>query len=200
MRYLILLLCLAVPTFVQGGDMPMSLAGITLGTDISTVHSSCKMATDIPLVEERQLNEIELKSQFVAGIKSATVAYANCQNKGKIVRIKLKFDNPSLDFFNDILSRYKKIFGKPEEWRGDPFQKVISWKWSFKDNMGQKVGLELTHSKDDDYKMGNFVKMTLRSLWEEEAECFKRSLGPPDAKESSPTPEDKLDYSKLIPR
>jgi len=178
----------------------MSLAGITLGADISTAHHCCKLATDIRLVEERQLNEIELKPQCVAGIKSATVAYANCDQKGKIVRIKLKFDNPSHDFFNDILSRYKKKFGKPEEWRGDPFQKVISWKWSFKNNTGQKVGLELTHSKDDDYKMGNFVKMTLRSLWEEEAECLKRSLGPSDEKASSPTPEDKLDYSQLIPR
>lgn len=200
MRYLILFLCLALPASVQAEAIPMTLAGITLGTDITTVHYCCKLSTDIPLVEERFLNEIQLKPQFVSGIKSASVAYATCAQKGKIVRLKLKFDNSSRDFFNDMLRRYEKQFGKPEEWRGDPFQRVISWKWSFKNEIGQRVGLELTHSKDEDYKMGNFVKLTLRSLWEEEAACLKRTLGPSDERESPPTPQDKLDYTLLIPR
>ncbi len=200
MRYVLLFLCLALPASAQAVDTPLSLAGITLGADISTVHHNCKLATDIPLVEERHLNEFELKSQFVGGVRSATVAYANCRQKGKIVRIKLKFDNPSREFFDDLLNRYKKNFGKPEEWRGDPFQMVISWKWSFKNDTGRKVGLELTHSQDNDYKMGNFVKLTLRSLWEEEAACFRSTVDPADEQKSSVTPLDKLDYSQLIPR
>ncbi len=128
------------------------------------------------------------------------MAYANCGKKGQIVRIKIKFDNPSRPFFNDLLDRYQKTFGKPEEWRGDPFQTVVSWKWSFKNDIGQRVGVELTHSKDEDYKTGIFVKLTLRSLWEEEAACHKRTLDPSDAGESSPTPQDKLDYTLLIPQ
>lgn len=200
LKYLLFSLLLAIPSFIQAADIPMSLAGIRLGEDISTAHHCCKLSTDIPLAEERHLNEIHLQSQFVAGIKTGTVAYANCGQKGRIVRIKLKFDDPSRDFFNDLLRRYEKEFGKPEEWRGDPFQSVISWKWSFRDNTGKRVNLELTHSKDEDYKMGNFVKLSLRSLWEEEAACLKRSQENSSTGDSSPTPRDKLDYRQLIPR
>ncbi len=199
MKYLILFLCLMMPASARA-NMPMSLAGISLGADISTVHHCCKRSTDILLAEERHLNEIQLKPQFVPGIKSGTVAYANCAQKGQVVRIKLKFDNPSRSFYDDLLNRYEKHFGKPEEWRGDPFQKVVSWKWSFKNDIGQRVGLELTHSNDEDYKMGNFVKLTLRSLWEEENACLNRMTGPSEDGEAAPTPRDKLDYMQLIPR
>ncbi len=200
MKYVLLFLCLLLSASVQAQDIPMSLAGLTLGADISTAHQCCFPSTDILLDDERHLNEVQLKPQFVPGVKSGTVAYANCAQTGRIVRIKLKFDNPSRSFFNDLLDRYKKTFGNPEEWRGDPFQTVISWKWSFKDNTGQRVGLELTHSEDDDYKLGNFVKFTLRSLWDEEEACFNRSLKPAQRWESRPTPSRKLDYKQLIPR
>lgn len=200
MKFLLLLLFLLLPASVQAHDTPMSLAGINLGANVSTVHHRCKLSTDIPLAEERHLNEINLTPQFVPGIKSGSVAYANCSQKGAIVRIKLKFDNPSRSFFDDLFGRYTKNWGKPEKWRGNPFQTVISWKWSFKNDSGQKVNLELTHSEDEEYKVGNYVKLTLRSLWEEEEACYKQSQGPSDGKVSTPTPPDKLDYQQLIPR
>lgn len=178
----------------------MSLAGIVLGADVSTIHYCCILSTDIPLSEERHLKEIDLMPQFVPGIRSGSVAYANCGQKGTIVRIKLKFDNSSRSFFDDLMERYTKSWGKPEQWRGNPFQTVVAWKWSFKNHQGQKINLELTHSKDEDYKTGNFVKLTLRSLWEEEAECYQQALGSSEVKHPPPTPEDKLDYMQLIPR
>jgi hypothetical protein len=199
MNFLLFLLCLLIPASVQAHDPPMSLAGIKLGANVSTVHHRCKLSTDIPLADERHLNEINLMPQFVPGIKGGSVAYANCQQKGAIVRIKLKFDNSSRSFFDDLLGRYTQNWGKPEKWRGNPFQTVISWKWSFNNDRGQKVNLELTHSEDEDYKTGNFVKLTLRSLWEEEDACYKKTLGPSDEKASTPTPPDKLDYQQLIP-
>jgi hypothetical protein len=76
----------------------------------------------------------------------------------------------------------------------------MSWKWSFTDFQGEQVNLELTHSRDDDYKTGNFVKMTLRSLWVREDACqdAKAQSGGPD--DSGPTPANKLDYRLLIPQ
>ena len=124
-KYMLFFLFLAMPAFVKAAEIPLSLAGIRLGEDISTAHHCCKLSTDIPLAEERHLNEINLQSQFVAGVKAGSVAYANCGQKGRIVRVKLKFDDPSRSFFDDLLHRYEKEFGKPEEWRGDPFQSVI---------------------------------------------------------------------------
>ena len=200
MKYFYLLACLLAPLSVQAQDIPLSLAGITLGQDISTVHHRCVLSSDMPLSQERHLNEINLKAQFVPGIKSGNVAYANCAQPGKIVRIKLKFDNPERSFFDDLLERYEKQFGKPQEWRGDPFQTVISWKWNFKNDAGQRVNLELTHSQDDDYKTGNFVKMTLRSLWEEEAACIKRNTTTAEQTTNQPTPAEKLDFNTLVPR
>lgn len=201
MRILFIFFFLAVPVALQAHTVPLSLAGITLGADVSTVHHRCKMSTDIPLADERHLNEINLMPQFVPGIKSGSVAYANCSKKGAIVRIKLKYDNPSRAFFDDLLSRFTKSWGKPEKWRGNPFQTVISWKWSFKNDQGEKINLELTHSEDEEYKLGNFVKLTLRSLWEEEAACHKKSLGPAEGGGTLlPTPQDKLQYEQLIPR
>lgn len=196
---LFLFLLLVVPVTGQAEDIPMSLAGIRLGADISTVHYCCKLTTDIPLSDERHLNEINLMPEFVPGIKSGTVAYANCAKRGAIVRIKLKFDNPSRPFFDDLLERYSKKLGRPEKWRGNPFQTILSWKWSFRDNNGQKVNLELTHSNDEEYKVGNFVKLTSRSLWEEEDACYKKTLEPSEENGSTPTPPDKLDYRQLIP-
>jgi hypothetical protein len=199
MKLLFLFLLLIIPVSIQAQNVPMTLAGIKLGADISTVHHRCKLSTDIRLADERHLNEINLMPEFVPGIKSGTVAYANCAQKGAIVRIKLKFDNASRSFFDDLLNRYTKNLGKPEKWRGNPFQTVISWKWNFKDDAGQKINLELTHSNDEDYKIGNFVKLTLRSLWEDEEACNKATLGPSEESASIPTPPDKLDYRQLIP-
>lgn len=199
LKALLLFLFLVVPISGQAHDIPMSLAGIRLGSDVSTVKHCCKITTDIPLSDERHLNEIDLMPEFVPGIKSGTVAYANCSKKGAIVRIKLKFDNSSRSFFDDLLDRYTDKFGKPIKWRGNPFQTVLAWKWSFSDSHGQKINLELTHSNDDDYKIGNFVKMTSRSLWEEEEACYKKTLEPADGNGATPTPPEKLDYRQLIP-
>jgi len=200
MKYCMLFLWLFLASSVQAQVMPTTLAGIVLGADIATIHEICRMDTAIPLVQERHLKEMQLLPQFVPGIKSGTVAYANCAQIGRIVRIKLKFDNNSRIFFDSMLKRYKERFGEPKEWRGDPFQTVMSWKWSFADSTGQRVNLELTHSKDEDYKTGNFVKMTLRSLWEEEAACLKKKWGQSAEDLDSPTPPHKLDYMLLIPK
>ena len=200
MKYLILFLILAIPGYAGAAKMPLSLAGITLGEDISTIGDFCDSESDLQLADERHLSEMLLRPKFVPGIMNGAVAYAACSQKGRIVRIKLRFDNSSISFYHDLRRRYEQAFGKPDEWRGDPLQTVISWKWSFSDGAGQRVGIELTHSRDDDYKIGNFVKMTLRSLWEEEAACFNRSKASLGMETNSPTPADQLDFGQLVPR
>ena len=200
MKQCMLLLWLFMATSVQAEVFPTSLGGIVLGEDVSSIHDKCEMHTEIPLSQERHLVEVELRPYFAPGIRGGTVAYANCDQVGRIVRIKLKFDNDTREFFNDLLDRYRDRFGKPLEWRGDPFQTVMSWKWSFHDDTGRQVNLELTHSKDESYKTGNFVKMTLRSLWVSEDACQEakiRDMAPPA---QDPTPKRHLDYRLLIPQ
>lgn len=185
---------------VQAQVFPTSLGGITLGEDISSIHDICRMHTEIPLSQERHLMEIQLIPNHAPGIRSGSVAYANCDQVGRIVRIKLKFDNDSRQFFDDLLRRYRQNFGRSIEWRGDPFQKVVAWKWSFHDSQGQQINLELTHSRDDDFKIGNFVKITLRSLWVSEAACQDAKTRPLDQPHAAPTPAHKLDYRLLVPQ
>jgi hypothetical protein len=200
MKYVMLLLWLFMASSVQAEVFPTSLGGIVLGEDISSVHGKCEMHTKIPLSQERHLVEIQLRPYYAPGIKSGAVAYANCDQVGKIVRIKLKFENDTREFFDDLLERYRDRFGRPLEWRGDPFQTVMSWKWSFHDNRGRQVNLELTHSQDEGYKTGNFVKMTLRSLWVSENECLEKKYAENARKSAQPTPDHLLDYRLLIPR
>ena len=199
MKRCMLLLWLFLATSVQAQVFPTSLGGIVLGEDISSIGDICRTGTDIPLSQERHLMEVQLVPNHAPGIRSGTVAYANCDQVGRIVRIKLKFDIDTREFFENLLRRYRERFGKPLEWRGDPFQTVVSWKWSFHDASGEQVNLELTHSRDEDYKTGNFVKMTLRSLWVREDAC-QDAKGGQDVKDDGPTPAHKLDYRLLIPR
>lgn len=185
---------------VQAQVFPTSLGGITLGEDISSIHDICRMHTEIPLSQERHLMEVQLVPHHAPGIKSGAVAYANCDQVGRIVRIKLKFDNDTKDFFDNLLKRYQSRFGKPLEWRGDPFQTVMSWKWTFRNEGGEQVNLELTHSRDEDYKTGNFVKITLRSLWVSEDACQDAKNESEAENDRAPTPSNKLDYRLLIPQ
>ena len=47
---------------------------------------------------------------------------------------------------DELLERYKVNLGKPDEWRGDPFNILIAWKWSFTDKDGNNISLILQHN------------------------------------------------------
>jgi hypothetical protein len=73
------------------------------------------------------------------------------------------------------LDRYKKRFGKPDQWRGDPFHVLVAWKWSFKDREGNLISLILQHNiEDTTKKIGNAVKLTMLNFEEEEIRCFEK--------------------------
>ena len=91
----------------------------------------------------------------------------------QILRIKLKFADSSKSFFKKLLRRYEKALGPPDEYRGDPFQTVIAWKWSFVNDKNEKISLILQHNTMvEDEKLGNAVKLTLTSQIEKERDCF----------------------------
>jgi hypothetical protein len=138
MKYCMLLLWLFMASSVQAQVVPTSLAGIVLGADISTAHQFCNMDTEIPLAQERHLKEMNLLPQFVPGIKSGAVAYSNCsQSGGSCASSSSSTMTPEL--FRRTAAALQGTFRPPQEWRGDPFQTVMSWKWSFDDKKGQRV-------------------------------------------------------------
>ena len=200
MKSPMLLLWLFMASSVQAQVFPTSLGGIVLGQDISTIHDICRMHTEIPLSQERHLLEVQRVPRHGRRVRSGTERYATRQQTGRRLRIELKFDDDSREFFDDLLRRYQERFGKPQEWRGDPFQTVMSWKWSFRDGQGEQVNLELTHSLDEDSKTGNFVKMTLRSLWLREDACQDRKTAQDTAAKKSPATVGESGYRLLIPQ
>jgi hypothetical protein len=160
-------------TAVSGwaGEVPLSIAGFTLGRPIEAVADRVLMETLLPVRYMENLHEVEIQPS--EGFKSGLIAFGTCRPPQAIVRIKLKYEDGSLEFFEELLRRFKKKFGDSAEYQGDPFRVFISWKWSFSDALGNRISLTLQHNmQDEEEKIGNAVKLTLHNRLEEDARCF----------------------------
>ncbi len=187
--------------FVTGtclAEAPSHVAGFKLGADISDYKDRVDMTTARPIRYAESITEVEIiKSDLLA---SGLIAYGTCAAPGKVVRIKLKYADSGRDFYDNLLARVEKKFGKPDEWRGDPFHIVIAWKWSFVDRFNNRISLILQHNKQDtDEKIGNSIKLTMTNAVDRERQCYEKSH--PEVRESQPvkTPA-QLDWDLLIPR
>lgn len=156
-----------------GAEVPRTIAGITLGQPIRNFADTVIMETALPVRYAEHLYEVETRP--IEGFKAGLVGYGTCQKDRPVVRIKLKYADGSRAFFDELIGRFKKAFGEPDEYRGDPFQNVIGWKWSFTDKANNRVSMFLQHNAlDEDEKMGNAVKLTLLNVLEEDERCFQK--------------------------
>jgi hypothetical protein len=182
-------------------QVPHQVGGFILGTNIAEYGGKVNMETAIPIRYMAYLKEVEIRN--MEGFKSGVICYGTCAVPGRIVRIKLKYDNSTKEFYDKLLELFKKRFGEPTEWRGDPFRIVIAWKWSFTDKDNNRISLILQHNtKDAEEKIGNSVKMTALDLIEEEYRCFKERY-PEDQKGSlkeEVKPGGKVSWDLFIPR
>ena len=168
--WILLLIC--VPVAALAGA-PHELGGFVLDQDIKAFEDRVIMDTALPVRYAENIEEVEIK--ITQGFKSGLIAYGTCFKPGHIVRIKLKYADSSKEFYDDLLKRYKKRFGEPDEYLGDAFKVVIVWKWSFVDENNHKISLILQHNvRDEDEKMGNAVKMTDTTLMDEDLKCYKQ--------------------------
>jgi hypothetical protein len=155
-------------------QFPVHLGGFTLGEDISAYAdqidlASCRATLFNPYIGEGRILDRP-------GFKSGFVEYGLCSSPNKILRIKLKFNDSSKKFFNTLLSRYKEKLGSPDEYKGDPFQTIIAWKWSFTNKKNQKISLILQHNTTvEDEKLGNAVKLTLTDQLQKERDCYYKN-------------------------
>jgi hypothetical protein len=168
MKYL-LLFSLLLMSNASSAQTPTSVGGFVLNTDVKQYKSSLKAETTMPIRFMEGINEVEIQRR--PGFKSGYIAYGNCAEPGKVVRVKLKYKESSKDFFKELLEAYEDKFGKPK-WLGDPFHVVSTWKWSFEEG-DNKVSIYLQHNLSNaEEKLGNSVKMTMTNLLEDEVECF----------------------------
>jgi hypothetical protein len=193
----LLVLCglLLWPVTGLAAAAPHSLGGFVLGGEIDQFYDKLLMDTELPIRHLESLKEVEIKA--VPGFKTGLVYYTTCLESRRIIRLKLKFADESMAFFDRLIASYKKSFGDPLEWRGDPFGVVIAWKWSFTDQQNNKISLILTHNtRDSDEKMGSYVKMTMTNLMEDEMACFERKHPQPPEPQGS----GKIDRELFIPK
>jgi hypothetical protein len=154
------------------GEAPHQVSVFVLNRDIADFKDFVIMETALPIRYMENIEEVEIKP--LKGIKSGLIAYGTCSAPGHIVRIKLKYEDASKRFFENLLKRIKQKLGDPDEYRGDPFGILIAWKWSFTDKDGNRISLTLQHnSLDADEKVGNAVKLTMTNLIEEDQHCYK---------------------------
>lgn len=153
---------------VAAPTAPSSVGGFTLNQSIE----------EYPVESQANyLTEVIVKD--VPGYRKAYITYGTCKNPGKILRIKLKYEDKSFDFFKELLSRYREKFGAKPKFSGDQFGNVRAWNWSFKDEQGQRVKLQLQHNlRDDEESIGNMVKLSLPDLMDEERHCFNELHAP----------------------
>ena len=168
--------CLAIASIspvLADDKTPQGIGGLKLGNFID----------DYDFISYQNfLKEVVLGQ--IPGFRKGTVQYGVCDRPGQIVRIKLKYQDPSTKFYKKLLKEYKKKFGKPDEFTGDSFGIVKIWRWRFTDTTGERVNLTLQHNrKNSNETIGTIVKMSLPDRVEKERHCFLKvcKLRNPDA-------------------
>lgn len=199
----VILLAAMVPgSESHGRSVPNELAGFVVGDLLENHRSMILEETAIPIRFFESLKEVETVPLF--GYKTGLVTYGTCVQPPRIIRLKFKYADPSREFYDKLLVRYKQRFGKPDKWLGDPFGIVIVWKWSFVDEKGNDISLTLQHNvKDEEEKQGNAVKLTTWNLMREESRCFELKAKKPvgdqeattDSREGQP-----IGWDRFVPK
>jgi len=169
---LVTVLSVAPCAFAAKG-FPTSLAGFTLGADVDEYEDFCELDDSVPVSDAPFLSEALVKPDSLPGIRGGSLGFGNCDNKGDLVRIKLKFYEKGQGFFDKLHAKYEDAFGKPDRYLGDAFKNVIAWEWQFRNDEGEKVSLVLMWSRDREIRPGVSIKMTHQSLMDEEYKCYK---------------------------
>jgi len=179
--FVTILAFLGVAGICLADEAPHQVSVFVLNRDIADFKDFVIMETALPIRYMENIEEVEIKP--IKGLKSGYIAYATCVAPGRIVRIKLKYEDSSKKFFENLLKQIKKKYGEPVEYLGDPFHIYIAWKWSFVDKDDNRISLILQHnSQDVEQKMGNAVKLTMSNLLEEDQRCYKLKARDPREK------------------
>ncbi len=167
--------------------IPSEVGGIALGSDV----------TDYPNIEySNYMKEVVVYDWN--GFHKGIISYGICKFPGEIIKIKLKYYKSDKDYFQILLKKFKKKYGKPTEWKGDSFGILHIWKWNFVDKNNNRVSLVLQHnSKNPNENIGNMVKLYYPDRIVAEQKCFTEQCSSRRPK-NKPVKKDNWDF--LIPR
>ena len=177
---------------VYAVDPPREIAGFRLGEDI-TEYSEIEYSN--------YLKEVVVTDWY--GFRKGIISYGVCADPGKIVRISMKYEDPSKEFYEKLLKTFKKRFGKPSIWGGDAFGILFKWKWVFTDENNQRVNLILQNNlQNPNENIGNSVKLYYPEREKEERLCFIEQCEINKSEEEKERIKDRKqqDWEFMIPR
>jgi hypothetical protein len=180
------------PLFIFAEDVPHEVGGISLGSVIDDYPDAIK---------SNFLKEVVVTGRH--GFRKGIISYGVCKSEGKVLKIKLKYEDKSKAFYTTLLAKYKEKYGQPDSWKGDSFGLIHLWKWRFTDKDNNRITLRLHYNaKDPDDTIGNMVKLSYPDRIQEERICFNQRYGAAGKKTDLKTKEEnkKSDWSYLIPR
>ncbi len=185
---------LLLPLSTHGADQktPLEIAGFTLGSNVA----------DYTNIEYTNfLKEVIINDW--RGFRKGIISYAICDSPGEIVKIRLKYNDPSTKFYKTLLKRYQAKFGEPDEWKGDAFGTHYIWKWKFVDESGNAVHLLLKHNRrNPNENIGNMLSLYFPDKIEKERACFNKQCASNLEMEGWGNKEERMKHSwdDLIPR
>lgn len=192
---LLIIICLLFALFPlqsQAQNVPHEIAGIGLGTSID----------DYPdIIQNNYLKDVVVTDWH--GFRKGIISYGTCRYIDKILKIDMKYEDKSKDFYEKLLSAFRKKFGEPDAWTGDSFGVMHIWKWHFIDNEQNRVSMSLQYNgKNSNETIGNVVKLSYPGKMEEERLCFvemcQNRKDEIDAKKREELK--KFDWSHLVPQ
>lgn len=144
--------------------IPSEVGGFMLGSNV----------TDYPEIENsNSMKEVVIYDWH--GFDKGIISYGVCASPGEIIKIKLKYENASKQYFKLLLKKFKKKYGKPTEWKGDSFGILHIWKWKFVDENKNRTHLILQHNtKNPNENTGNMVKLFYPDKIVAEQVCFSK--------------------------
>jgi hypothetical protein len=177
---------------VAAHDTPTEIGGFKLGEFI----------TDYPQIEYSDyLKEVVINDWH--GFRKGIISYGTCAYPGQIVKIRMKYQNSSKDFYDELLKKLRSRYGKPDEWKGDSFGVLYVWKWRFVDKDNRRVNLILQHNLgDDNENIGNMVKLSFPEIEEEERFCVIDFFEKNKTAEEKETIKQRMkpDWDYMLPR
>ena len=196
MKTLIITFCflaLAVQvTPSQAIEVPHEIGGFKLGEYI----------TDYQSIEYPDyLKEVAVNDWY--GFRKGIISHGTCAYPGQILKIRMKYQDSTQEFYQILLDKYRDRYGKPTEFKGDAFGVLYIWKWRFVDDKNRRVNLILQHNLlNDDENVGNMVKLSYPELVEEERWCvikfFEKNKTAEEKKEIKQRKEP--DWNYMMPR
>lgn len=175
----------------SAANVPHEIAGIALGSQVDSYPD---------IIRSNFLKEVVVTDWH--GFRNGVISYGSCRYKGEILKIDMKYEDKSKEFYNTLLAKFREQFGEPGSWNGDSFGVMLIWKWQFVDRDNNKISLSLQHnSKNTDETLGNMIKFSLPEKIEEERRCFVDMCKHHQAADQQRREElKKTDWSFLIPR